>query len=415
MTALDVSLVRDQYPAFQHPETSAWAFFENAGGSYVPLQVSDRLNRFFAEYKVQPYGHSYMQREAGQAMDAGYRTVAGMINADPDEVTLGPSTTMNLYVLAQALRPTLSRGDEIIVTNQDHEANIGCWRRLEEFGVVIREWRIDTETGELKPEDLEQLVGDRTRIICFSLCSNILGTMNEVGEICAIAGAAGAVTVADGVSFAPHRMPDVQNLGPDFIVFSTYKTFATHLGVMWGRPERLEALSPQGHFFNADKPRYRLNPAGPLHAEIGALAGLGQYIDTLYSHHFPGQRGDSLHDRTTAMFDLFARHETELANRVLAYARDHPGLRVLGRDHAALHRRAGTISLLPATRSPDELARTLAENHRIAAGAGHFYALRCLQALGVDPDSGVLRISLVHYNSAEDVDRLLEGLEDALA
>jgi cysteine desulfurase family protein (TIGR01976 family) len=413
MTVLDVSHVRSHYPAFEHPETSRWAFFENAGGSYVPRQVSDRLHRFFTEYKVQPYGYSYMQEQAGLAMDAGYTAVASMINAHPDEITLGPSTTMNLYVLAQAMRPALARGDEIIVTNQDHEANIGCWRRLEEFGVVLREWRVDPTSGNLDIADLEKLVNDRTRLVCFSLCSNIVGTINDVEAICGIARSVDAITVADGVSFAPHWMPDVQTLGPDFAVFSTYKTFGTHLGVLWGRRHRLEALAPQGHFFNSDKPRYRMNPAGPLHAEIGALAGLGQYIEDICEHHFPDTAAMSPRAQTEAVFSLFVEHETMLANRVLEFAAARSDLRIVGRRRAEAHHRAGTIALAPTRTTPDRLARQLAD-HGIAAGAGHFYALRCLEALGIDPDTGVLRISLVHYNSEEDVERLLAALDAAL-
>lgn len=413
MTTLDVNKVRAQYPAFEHPETSRWAFFENAGGSYIPHQVSDHLHRFFTEYKVQPYGHSYMQRQAGLAMDAGYAAVAGLINADPAEITLGPSTTMNLYVLAQALRPSLDQGDEIIVTNQDHEANIGCWRRLEADGVVIREWRVDPASGELDIDDLNELVGARTRAVCFSLCSNIVGTINDVEAVCAIARSADAVTIADGVSFAPHWMPDVHTLGPDFVLFSTYKTFATHLGVLWGRPDRLAELAPQGHYFNADKPHYRLNPAGPLHAEIGALAGLGQYFEELYHQHFPDGTAATTRTRAEAVFKLFTEHETALANRVLDFARDRQNLRIIGRPRAAPCERVGTIALVPSGPTPDDLARSLAEDG-IAVGAGHFYAVRCLEALSVDPERGVLRISLVHYNSAQDVDRLLDALERAL-
>ncbi|HSH42030.1 MAG TPA: aminotransferase class V-fold PLP-dependent enzyme [Arenicellales bacterium] len=414
MTRLDVPRVRAHYPAFEHPETSRWSFFENAGGSYVPHQVNDHLQRFFTEYKVQPYGFSHMQEQAGLAMDAGYAAVAGMINARSDEVTIGPSTTLNLYVLAQALRPSLSPGDEIVVTNQDHEANIGCWRRLEEFGVVLREWRIDPVSGELNTDDLRELVSSRTRLVCFPLCSNIIGSINPVDDICEIARSAGALTIADGVSFAPHWIPDVHALGPDFVAFSTYKTFATHQGVLWGRPERLEELSPQGHYFNADKPHYRINPTGPQHAQIGALAGLEQYIDELYRHHFPDGDAASLRARTEAVFSLFVEHETALADRVLEFADQHPRLRILGRRRAEAHQRAGTIALVPSGTTPSELARSLAER-RVAVGAGHFYAVRCLEGVGVDPDSGVLRISLVHYNSEEDVQRLLAALDEALA
>ncbi|MGD9192461.1 MAG: aminotransferase class V-fold PLP-dependent enzyme, partial [Desulfobacterales bacterium] len=127
---LDFDFIRSQYPVFKNPETARWAMFENAGGSYVPRQVTDRLQDFFQFTKVQPYGLFEASVAAGEAMDAGYQAMADLLNCDPNELTLGPSTTMNFYVLAQAIRPTLKPGDEIIVTNQDHEANIGCWRRL---------------------------------------------------------------------------------------------------------------------------------------------------------------------------------------------------------------------------------------------------------------------------------------------
>lgn len=410
---LDIEFVRSQYPVFDNPETAEWAFFENAGGSYVPRQVIERLTRFFRFTKVQPYGPFPSSAAAGEAMDESYRCIAELLNAEEDALTLGPSTTMNFYVLAQAIRPTLRAGDEIIVTNQDHEANIGCWRRLSEFGVVIREWRIDPETGELDSKDLKNLVTERTRVVCFTLCSNIVGTMNDVTEIAGIAHDAGALAVGDGVSFAPHRLPDVNRLAVDLYLFSTYKTFGTHVGVMWGKKEILEDLKDQGHYFNADKAHYRLNPAGPLHAEIAALAGIGEYFDTLYEHHFT-EKGLNRHERARRLFDLFGVHEARLANRLLETLSGQTGMRIIGQTHAEPGRRASTISFVPEKKKPGDVVKKLVER-KIALRNGHFYALRCVEALGVkDPEEeGVIRISLVHYNSEEEVDRLIEGLSVA--
>jgi len=407
---LAIDFVRRQFPAFQAPETARWAFFENAGGSYVPRQVIDRLTYFFQYTKVQPYGPFPSSAAAGEAMEAGYRAVAELLNAEADDLTLGPSTTLNCYVLAQALRPLLQSGDEIIVTNQDHEANIGCWRRLEEFGLVVREWRIDPVSGELAVGDLEPLVNDRTRLICFTLCSNIVGTMNDVAAVCDLARQAGALTVGDGVSFAPHRLLDVRRTGLDVYLFSTYKTFGAHLGVMWGRPEVMARLRPQGHYFNDDKPRYRINPAGPLHAEIAALAGIKEYLETLYMHHF-GDAAVGPHSKARRVFDLFALHETRLANRLLDALRSMPDVRVIGRTVAETGRRAATISFVKQGMASEEVTRRLAEDH-VAARHGHFYALRCLEALGIEnaATSGVVRISLVHYNTDDDVSQLMDSL-----
>jgi cysteine desulfurase family protein (TIGR01976 family) len=409
--ALDLDFVRSQYPVFSNPETARWAMFENAGGSYVPHQVIDHLSTFFQFTKVQPYGPYPSSIAAGESMDAGYQAIAGLLNCHPDELTLGPSTSMNTYVLAQAIRPTLKPGDEIIVTNQDHEANIGCWRRLEEFGTVLKTWRIDPQTGELSLENLERLISSNTRLVCFSLSSNIVGTMNDVETICGMAHDAGAIAIGDGVSFAPHRVLDVNASGLDFYLFSTYKTFGTHLGVMWGRPAILSTFEPQGHYFNRDIPHYNFNPAGPLHAQIGALAGLQEYIEAMYEHHFDEDQPD-FHARAARVFELFAEHETTQANRILAAVKTIPGSRIIGQDQALTGLRAPTISITLEGMSSGDAVKKLVKKD-IAVLNGHFYARRCIEALGIkDPEDGVVRISLVHYNSEEDVSRLVEALEE---
>jgi selenocysteine lyase/cysteine desulfurase len=299
------------------------------------------------------------------------------------------------------------------VTNQDHEANIGCWRRLGEFGIIIKEWQIDPQTGELNIEDLAKLVSSRTRLVCFSLCSNIVGTMNDVKSISEIVHNAGALAVADGVSFAPHRLVDINDLGVDLYLFSTYKTFGTHIGVLWGRREVLAKLDCQGHYFNFDKPHYRLNPAGPLHAEIAALAGLGEYLDALYEKHFT-QLNLSRHERGVKVFDLFAEHESRLANMLLDTLLQLPGVRIIGQRRAASGRRAATIAFIPAQNKPSEIVKRLAEKY-LAVRNGHFYARRCVEALGLeDPEEGVIRVSLVHYNTEEEIGRLSAGLSELL-
>jgi len=407
--ALDLDFVRSQYPVFRNPETARWAMFENAGGSYVPHQVIDHLTTFFQFTKVQPYGPFPSSIAAGESMDAGYQAIAGLLNCHSDELTLGPSTSMNTYVLAQAIRPTLTPGDEIIVTNQDHEANIGCWRRLEEFGTVVKEWRIDPQSGELSLENLERLISSDTRLVCFSLSSNIVGTMNDVETICSMAHDAGAIVIGDGVSFAPHCLLDVNASGLDFYLFSTYKTFGTHLGVMWGRPEILDTIEPQGHYFNSDIPHYNFNPAGPLHAQIGALAGLREYIETLYGHHFD-EAQPGFHARAARVFELFAEHETVQADRILEAVKSIRGSRIIGQNQALKGSRAPTISITLEGMSSGEAVKKLVKRD-IAVLNGHFYARRCIEALGIkDPEDGVIRISLVHYNSEEDVSRLVEAL-----
>ncbi|MEN8244969.1 MAG: aminotransferase class V-fold PLP-dependent enzyme [Thermodesulfobacteriota bacterium] len=406
---LDLEFIRAQYPVFSNPQTSRWAMFENAGGSYAPSQVTDRLHDFFQFTKVQPYGSFEASIAAGEAMDDGYNVLAGLLNCDPDELTMGPSTSMNTYVLAQAVRPTLKPGDEIVVTNQDHEANIGCWRRLAEFGAVIREWRIDPQTGELSLADLEALLSDRSRLVCFTLCSNIVGTMNDFQTISKMAHDVGALAVGDGVSFAPHRVLDVGASGLDIYLFSTYKTFGPHLGIMWGNPAALETLEPQGHYFNREIPHYNFNPAGPLHAEIAATAGIGAYIDAVYDHHFTEKEPD-LHVRAKSIFGLFSRHETIQANRILDAIKGIKGSRIIGQHQAQEGSRAATISFSVEDMTSQAVAEKIVK-HEVAVRNGDFYAVRCLEGLGLeDVEDGIVRISLVHYNSEQDVDRLVAAL-----
>ena len=409
---LDVEFCRRQFPSFAHEPTARWAFFENAGGSYVPASVSDWLHRCFTEYKVQPYGYSDMSIRAGEDMDRAYKKMAELINAKDEEITLGPSTTMNVYVLAQALRNTLSEGDEIIVTNQDHEANIGVWRRLENSGIRVKQWSIDPESGELDAAELKKIVTHKTRLVCFSLCSNIVGTLNDCRAVSDIAHDAGALVVADGVSYAPHCVVDVQNLGADFILFSTYKTFGTHQGVLWGNAEALARLPGQSHYFKEDAPHYRMNPSGPQHAQIAALNGVFDYYDTVYNHHFSAQK-EGLDQRAKDVFDLFSKYEAMLASKLLDYLRDHPGVRLIGKDRAASGERAAIISFTTAKKGVTDVAAHLAQRY-VGVGCGDFYAVRCLEALGIPAEPGVIRVSMVHYNTEQEVDRLIEGLDEVI-
>ena len=191
MTDLDLDFVRAQFPAFSEASLEGFAHFENAGGSYACRQAIEWLDRYYRQTKVQPYYPFPPSRAAGEQMDAARERMAAWLGVGSDELHFGPSTSQNTYVIAQALRRTLLPGDEIVVTNQDHEANVGVWRRLAEFGVEIVEWQVDPN-GALHPGDLERLVGPRTKLICFTLCSNLVGTITPYEEVVAIAPAQGA-------------------------------------------------------------------------------------------------------------------------------------------------------------------------------------------------------------------------------
>ncbi len=406
---LDIDYVRGQFPAFSEPSLAGQAFFENAGGSYTCKPVIDRLMRYYNERKVQPYGPYEASRLAGEEMDEARTRLAALLGVETDELSFGPSTTQNTYVLAQAFGDWMEPGQAIVVTDQDHEANSGPWRRLAARGIEIREWTVDPDTGHLNPDDLDDLLDERVRLVCFPHCSNVVAEINPVIEITARAHAAGAFVCVDGVSYAPHGFPDVGQMGPDIYLFSAYKTYGPHQGLMVVRRALAELLPNQGHHFNSGSIYKRFTPAGPDHAQIAASAGMADYIDALFAHH-GGAEGAKPTERASFVHDLMRDHEKTLLQPLLDAVKDRNAVRLLGPAVADI--RAPTVALsLP--RPAEPVAEQLSK-HGIMAGGGDFYAGRPLSAMGVDLSRGVLRVSFVHYTTSDEVNQLVEALDAVL-
>jgi selenocysteine lyase/cysteine desulfurase len=406
--SLDIAFVRAQFPAFSEPSLQGQAFFENAGGSYACRQVIERLNRFYTQRKVQPYASYPASRLGGQEMDEARTRMAAILGVDDDELSFGPSTTQNTYVLAQAFAQMLQPGEAIIVTNQDHEANSGPWRRLADRGIEVREWKLDPDTGHLDTDALEELLDESVRLVCFPHCSNVVGEINPVTEITALAHAAGAFVCVDGVSYAPHGFPDVSALGPDIYLFSAYKTYGPHQGLMVIRRALGELLPNQGHYFNADSLYKRFTPAGPDHAQVAACAGMADYVDALHAHHIGGDADATA--RGHAVHDLMRAREEQALTRVLDALKQRNDLRILGPGDAVM--RAPTVAL-DLGRDPAPVAAALAD-HGIMIDGGDFYAVRALEAMRIDPQVGVLRLSFTHYTNDAEIDQLLNALDAVL-
>ncbi|WP_166416325.1 aminotransferase class V-fold PLP-dependent enzyme [Cochlodiniinecator piscidefendens] len=408
MTHLDIDFVRRQFPAFQEQSLQNQVFFENAGGSYTCQQVIDRLFRYYHQRKVQPYAPYDASRLAGEEMDEARSRLAQMMGVETDEVSFGPSTTQNTYVLAQAFRKMLHPGDAIIVTNQDHEANTGVWRRLSDHGIDVREWQIDPETGHLSLDALAALLDGKVKLICFPHCSNVVGEINDVKRIVQMGHDVGAYVCVDGVSYAPHGIPNVQDLGADVYLFSAYKTYGPHQGIMVIRKGLGFELPNQAHYFNADVLYKRFTPAGPDHAQVAACAGMADYADAVYAHHFSAEAGVT--KRAEAVHDLMRAHEVELLQPLLDYLSQKNSVRLLGPIEA--DNRAPTVAV-ELNGSAFEAAQSLAPLG-VMAGGGDFYAVRALQAMGVDPQKGVLRLSFVHYTSTEEINTAIRALDQVL-
>ncbi|GMQ90375.1 MAG: cysteine desulfurase-like protein [Gammaproteobacteria bacterium] len=407
-TTLDIEFVRHHFPGLND-----WAFFENAGGTFVPQSVIDRIRDYMTDTQVQPGGDYAASILASERIAESQRLMAEMINAVPEEIIIGPSSTMNVYVLAHALRSWFKPGDELVVTNLDHETNIGAWRRLAELGVVIKEWQLHPDTAELEVERLKGLLTERTRLVCFTYCSNITGSIHDVRAITRLVHDAGALACVDAVAYAPHRSLDVKALDVDFCIFSTYKLYGPHLAILYGKRGHLLEARGQNHFFigEPDIP-LKLNPGGVNHELTAALTGIVEYFDAIHRHQFPG-RSVGLHQRMREVFGLVADHEETLADRFIDFLKARPNVRLIGRATADKTRRAPTFSFIVEGRDSSEFPVRLAK-HGVAIRSGHFYAARCIEALGLGPQNGVVRASMVHYNTPAEVDRLIERLDEAL-
>jgi len=406
MTDLDVDFARSLFPA----TCWDWSFFDNAGGSFVPESVIGRLTAYMRECQVQPGGPFGPGKDAQERMDLGHATMASLIDATPDEVVIAPSTSINVYVLAKALRYGWSEGDRIIVSDQNHEANAGSWHRLAETGIEVVVWPVDPVSGRLDVADLKPLLTERTRLVAFPHVSNLVGEVNDVVGITKTVHDAGALVCVDGVAFAPHRAIEVKAWDVDFYLFSFYKLFGPHIGCLYGKREHLLNAKGQHHYFiGEDQSSYKMNPAGPQHEIIASLTGIGDYIELLASHHSDAPL-NNLHQKAKFVSGLVEARENAICARFMDFAASKPRVRLIGLNAGDAGTRVPTFAFTIEGMRSDSVPAQL-EPERAALGSGHFYAHRLVKALGIDPEDGVVRASMVHYTSDQDLDRLIAGLD----
>ena len=407
---LDVDFVRTHFPAFREPSLAGWAFFENAGGSYMCWQVINRLMTHYTQTKVQPYYPYPASAEAGDRMDESYTRLSAYLNIDEQELIFGPSTSQNVYVLAQALRPMWQAEDEIIIACQNHEANSGAWRRLENEGILVKEWHVDQHTGQLSTDDLDELITRRTKLIAFPHASNVVAHINPVRAIAAKAHEAGAIVVVDGVSYAPHGLPDIKGLNADIYLFSLYKTWGPHLGAMFVRNQLMKKISNQSHFYYEHEPHYCLTPAGPDHAQIASVSGVADYLDAVYAHHFDDTPESAV--KGHRLSTLFSDYESQLLTPLLNFLNTHDNVFIIGPNDPSV--RTSTVAIVPHNKSVSAVVAEL-EKHKLMVASGDFDAVRLLSEMNINQHHGVIRMSLLHYTTKNEVDRLISGLSAALA
>lgn len=404
---MNIDFVREQFPALE----SGFIFMDNAGGSQILGSSVNYISEYLihsnvqlgASYKVSALAGSKLQKVTGQ--------VASLLNAnDPKEVVMGPTSTMLLRILSLCLSRQWKEGDEVIVTNTDHEANVSCWTDLEERGIKIKIWKVDPESYQLKTGDLEKLLTPKTRLVAVTHCSNILGTINPIKEIARMVHDAGALICVDGVAYAPHRKVDVQELDVDFYTFSWYKVYGPHLAVMYGRLELLTEIKGINHyFFKPEDVPYKFQP-GNFNFELTyGLRAIPEYLIDLYDKHYP-QINASEKEKYKKSFELIAGYEEMLATKLLDFLNTVEAVKIIGEVKADATLRVSNISFVHQDlKSPDIVAAVDKEN--IGIRYGDFYAKKLIRDLNLEEIGGVVRVSLLHYNKVEEIEKLIKAFQ----
>jgi cysteine desulfurase family protein (TIGR01976 family) len=411
---LDTAWVREQFPSLKlevngHPA----AFLDGPAGTQVPKQVVDAIHNYLLNANANTCGAFETSRRTDSAIASTRSAMADLFNCDQDEVVFGQNMTTITFALSRAIGRELKSGDEIVVTTLDHDANVAPWRALEEKGVVIRPVDVRETDCTLDLDDLKEKITSKTKLVAVGYASNAVGTINPVAEITKLAHAAGALVFIDAVHYAPHGPIDVRALDCDFLVCSPYKFFGPHMGTLYGKREHLLRFHP-----------YKVRPAPdtlPDRWETGTqvqelIAGIGAAVDYIAEL---GRRCDpSTKDRRSALVAAYRatrQHEKALLSQLIPGLLTIPGLRFFGiTDAKRFDERCSTVSVRLANHTPTETAKFLGDRG-IFTWDGNYYALNLTERLGVEKTGGLLRIGLVHYNTAEEVDRLLSGLREFAA
>lgn len=408
---LNLPLVRQQFPGLN----SDWTFMDNAGGSFVAKPVADRIHEFLLNSPVQ-HGASYpLSRLAVERVAEGTQAMMRFINIQhPEEIVMGGSSTLLIRILSLCISQQWKIGDEVIVSHSDHEANVSPWTDLERIGIKVRVWKTNPDTLRLELDDLDQLMNERTKLVAVTHTSNILGTLNPVREYADFVHERGALICVDGVAHAPHRMVDVQALDVDFYTFSLYKVYGPHYALMYGRRELLIEMPGINHYFitGTDTP-YKFQPGNVNFEFAYGMLGLTDYLDSMYTAHFPAENASTDRERWQAMFDLMSAHEEALATPIVEFLNAHSKTRIIGEPSADAQLRVPTISFVHQSMDSKSIVDQV-DQHQIAIRYGDFYAKKLIQDLGLEAQNGVVRVSMVHYNTLEEANRLLGVLDSIL-
>jgi cysteine desulfurase family protein (TIGR01976 family) len=409
--ALDIAWVRSQFPSLKtQVNGQTAAFLDGPAGTQVPTQVIHAIQSYLLTSNANTGGAFLTSHRTEEIIAHARAAMADLFHCEKDEVVFGQNMTTITYAISRAIARDLNPGDEILLTTLDHDANYSPWKALEEKGVVVRQVDIREADCTLDLDDLKSKLNEKTRLVAVGYASNSVGTINPVAEITRLAHAAGAMIYIDAVHYAPHGLIDVKALDCDFLVCSPYKFFGPHMGALYGKRQHLQSFRPYKVRPCTDQIPDRWESGTQIHELIAGIGAAVEYLAEL------GRRCDASaktrREALAAAYHSTVAHETGIIWLLIEGLKTIPGARVYGiTDPQRSTERCSTLSLRIGNHHPTAIATFLGERGMFTWD-GNYYALNLSERLGVESQGGMLRIGLVHYNTAEEVDRLLAALRE---
>lgn len=415
MVSLDLTWIRAQFPALaQEINGQPVIFFDGPGGTQVPQQVIEAMSDYLTHSNANAHGTFATSTRTDEVIASAHAAMADLLGCASDEVVFGSNMTTLTFAFSRSLSRELRPGDEIIVTRLDHDANVAPWCALEERGVVVRVADINVEDCTLDIADLERQLNSRTRLVAVGYASNAVGTINNVAEVVRLAHLVGALVFVDAVHYTPHGPLDVQKLDCDFLVCSPYKFFGPHMGVLYGKREHLTRLRPYKVRPALDEIPYSWETGTQNHEGLAGVVAAINYLAEL-GHRVLSAPPSSRRTALLAAMEAIRQYEIGLCDLLVAGLLQIPGLSFYGISNPARFAwRTPTVAIRLAGQTPHELARELGDRG-IFTWHGNYYALNLTERLGVESKGGMLRVGLVHYNTVEEVHRLLKALNELAA
>jgi cysteine desulfurase family protein (TIGR01976 family) len=406
---LDIDWVREQFPALKQTVNGQPAvFFDAPGGTQVPQRVIDAISEYLSKWNANLGGAFLTSQRSDLIVEQAHEAMADFLNCAPDEVVFGANMTSLTFALSRAIGRGLKSGDELLVTCLDHDANVSPWVCLEERGAKVRTADIRPSDCTLDMFDLQAKIRRTTRLVAVGWAANAVGTINDVREAIRLARAVGAMTFIDAVHYAPHGLIDVKTLDTDFLACSSYKFFGPHQGILYGKREQLLRLRPYKLRVCSEKLPDRWETGTQNHECMAGVTAAIDYIAEVGRHH--STEGLTRREAIVAAYEVFQQHERELGARLISGLLEIPGLTFYGiTDPAKAEQRTPTVAIRLEGYTPRDLAMHLGERG-IFTWDGNYYAINLAERLGVQQSGGMLRIGLAHYNTMEEVERLLSEL-----